>query len=203
MRLDTYRSLLAVGAGLPITTSEVAARLGTSLPTASRVLADLVRAGAAHRIRPGLFLLGESAPDPLVIGPSLTLPAPAYVSFASALHFHGIVDQIPRRITLASIGRPRVLETDIGTYVVHRIAPEVFGGWRTVRGVTVARPEKALFDTAYVAAVRGEPALIPELDLPPSFDRSAIEHWSTRIPSARLRTMTRDRIERLLARAVR
>jgi hypothetical protein len=69
--------------------------------------------------------------------------------------------------------------------------------------VSVARPEKALFDIAYVAAARRTAARVPELELPPSFDRAVVDRWLARVSSPQLRTLTHERVEQLLARATR
>lgn len=203
MILDAYASLLRMSAGEPISTSEAAARLRVSHSSASHTLGKLSDRGFAQRIRPGLWALGEAAPDRFAIVPSLTAPAPSYVSFASALNYYGLIDQLPRQTTVASTGRPHTIKTALGEYVVHRIPPELFDGWVNERGSPVAIPEKALFDLAYVAAVRGRPAFAPELDLPPDFSASRFERWIESIGAARLRTLTRQELERLLARATR
>lgn len=203
MSLPSYQSLSAIAGGQPIRTREVAARLRVSASSASRLLRTLAQRGLAIRVRPGLWIVGEDVPDPFVLAPSLTAPAPAYISFTSALGYRGIIDQLPRQVTVASTGRPRKIATDFGDYVVHRIPSELFGGWSGTGGAWVASPEKALFDIAYIAAVRGTQAFVPELELPDDFDRGILRQWLRRIPSARLRTRTTRELERLMARAVR
>src|SRR5438309_5232838 len=42
---------------------------------------------------------------------------------------HGAIDQIPRETSLASLSRPKRVRTARGNFVVHRLAPEVFGGF--------------------------------------------------------------------------
>jgi len=203
MSLDRYRILLQVSAGQPISTSEAAARLRMPMSSASRLLASLVTRGLAHHLRPGLWVVGEELPDALALVSSLTAPAPAYVSFTTALNHHGIIDQLPRQVTVASTGRPRTIATSRGEYVIHRIPPELFDGWSEEAGARIARPEKALFDMAYVAAARGRPAFVPEMDLPAAFDARLFEAWLVRVPSARLRTLTKRELARLMARAIR
>lgn len=203
MSLDRYRILLQVAAGQPISTSEAAARLQIRMSSASRLLASLVARGLAHRLRPGLWVVGGELPDAFALAPSLTAPAPAYISFTSALSHHGLIDQLPRQVTVASTARPRVISTSVGAYVVHRLPPALFAGWSEERGAWIARPEKALFDIAYVAAARGRPAFVPEMELPAGFDARLFDTWLARVPSVRLRTLTRRELGRLMARAVR
>jgi predicted transcriptional regulator of viral defense system len=203
MSLDRYQTLLKVAAGQPISTREAAARLRIPMSSASRLLASLVTRGVAQRLRPGLWVVGEELPDAFALASSLTAPAPAYISFTTALNHHGLIDQMPRQITVASTGRPRTIVTSRGEYVIHRIPPELFDGWSEDRGAWIARPEKALFDMAYVAAARGRSAFVPEMDLPSGFDARHFDAWLARVPSARLRTLTRRELGRLMTRAVR
>ena len=129
----------------------------------------------------------------------LTRPFPAYVSFQSALAARGAIDQIPREISVASLAKPRRVETRLATFVIHRLPPALFGGFEESDGVAVATVEKALFDYFYVAAASGRTrARLPELDLPASFSRNKLESWLTRIRSVRLRTRVRAAIERAL-----
>jgi predicted transcriptional regulator of viral defense system len=202
MSLDRYQTLLKVAAGQPISTREAAARLRIPMSSASRLLASLVTRGVAQRLRPGLWVVGEELPDAFALASSLTAPAPAYISFTTALNHHGLIDQMPRQITVASTGRPRTIVTSRGEYVIHRIPPELFDGWSEDRGAWIARPEKALFDMAYVAAARGRSAFVPEMDLPSGFDARHFDAWLARVPSARLRTLTRRELGRLMTRAV-
>jgi predicted transcriptional regulator of viral defense system len=124
------------------------------------------------------------------------------VSFASALAAHGAIDQIPREIAIASMSRPKRVRTITATFLVHRIPPELFGGFEVHGGVPLATPEKAVFDFVYVSQASGRTRQrLPELDLPRSFSRRAIDTWIKRISSPRLRTLVADRIRRAVAHA--
>jgi predicted transcriptional regulator of viral defense system len=174
-----------------------------SSSAASQVMASLAANGLAVRIRHGLWIVGEPPRNRLVLIPALTAPSPAYVSFASALNIHGLIDQLPREVMVASTGRPRLIQTQLGAFRIHRIPPALFGGWNEIDGAWIAVPEKAIFDIAYVAAVRGKRANVPELELPDTFDLRIVEPWLERVASRRLRTLTRQRIEIVLQRATR
>ena len=95
-----------------------------------------------------------------------------------------MIDQVPREISIASLDEAKRVKTALGTFVVHHLSPEVFGGWEERGGILLAQPEKALFDLAYVSAVhRGRPQRIPELDLPENFRKSELDQWVSRIRS--------------------
>jgi hypothetical protein len=78
-----------------------------------------------------------------------------------------MIEQIPRQISVASLDRAQRITTSVGTYSVHHLAPELFGGYRgSEKTGYLATPEKALFDTVYVRAAAGSRAFFPELCSP-------------------------------------
>ncbi len=190
--------------GPVVSTAEVAAALRRTSSSASRVLRGLEEAGRIHRLRSGLWANGPNLPDPFTIAADLTAPHPAYVSFLSALSFHGAIDQVPRVVSVASLDRARRIQTEVGSYAIHHLPPELFGGWAETRRGRVATPAKAIFDLCYVsAASTGRARSIPELDLPGDFDRAEIDRWLERVANPRLGTLTRRGVAKALARAVR
>ena len=115
-----------------------------------------------------------------------------------------MIDQVPREISVASLASAKRVATELGTYSIHHLPPELFGGWIERDGVKLARAEKAFFDLAYVSAVHtGRPPRVPELELTAGFDRDELDRWLTHIDSPRLRTLTSRGIRHALSRAVR
>lgn len=185
-----------------LTTAEAAAALQTSGSAASRGLRTLEAQGLVRRLRHGLWIVANQPLDPRAIVTELTRPFPAYISFQSALAARSAIDQIPREISVASLAKPRRIETRLATYVIHRLPPALFGGFEESDGVALATVEKALFDYFYVESASGHTrARLPELDLPASFSRKRLESWLARIRFARLRTRVRAAIERALEHA--
>lgn len=197
---DAYGDLLKLGRKV-ITTREAAARWRTEQRTTGKRLQALDRAGLVRQLRRGLWSLDREL-DPFVLPPFLTAPLPAYVSFWSALAHHGMIEQIPRQIWVASPARPHKVTTSIGIYAVHRLAPELIAGFTgsADRGY-LAEPEKALFDTVYIRAAAGSRAYFPELSPPPGFSYAKTKHWVKHIKSPRLRTLVSRRLEEVLAEA--
>lgn len=179
-----------------ITTRDAAVRLGQTESAASHLLRRLADAGLLRRVRRGLWAL-EPDLDPMQIVPWLTAPYPSYVSLWSALHAQGMVSQIPRETHAVSVGRPQRVDTHLGVVIVHHIAPEVFGGYETsADGIALAAPAKAIFDMAYLGATHGRRFRHPpEVNLGRGYRGRDARAWVSRIPSARLRAMTLDRIE--------
>lgn len=184
-----------------IATSEAIARLGMSPVRTSQILRSLREAGLVTRLSHGLWLLDQDA-DPFTIPPYLTAPSPAYVSFWSALSRHGMIEQVPRQVFVASLGRPRTVKTALTTYSIHHLAPEVFGGYTgSADGGYIATPEKALFDTVYLGAARQDAVYLPEIELPATFDVRALTGWTERIAARWLQTRVSSALERLLPEA--
>lgn len=197
---DAHRALLSMNRAI-LTTREAAALWRTQTRTASRRLRALEEAGFVRRLRRGLWALDPQI-DPFAVAPFLTAPFPAYVSFASALSHHGMIEQIPKQVAVATLDRPRKIATSVGAFSMHHLAPEVFGGFEgSVEDGYVALPEKALFDSAYTRAAAGRQAFFPELTLPAEFDDDALSDWLDRIPGKRLKTLLTRHLSEALSHA--
>jgi predicted transcriptional regulator of viral defense system len=197
---DAYGELLRIGRPI-VQTREAAARLHASVSSASHLLRSMEQAGLAQRLRTGLWTLDRSV-DPFILAPYLTAPLPAYVSFWSALARHEMIEQIPREISVASPGRTRHIKTTIGSYSIHRLVPELFGGYEgSQESGYLATPAKALFDTVYTRAARAVRVYLPELSLPENFDERELEQWTGRIASPRQRTLVSRGLEQALRQA--
>jgi Predicted transcriptional regulator len=202
MSLSSFAALSRLGQ--TVTTGEAAAALDVSVSQASRLLRALEAQNLARHVRYGLWIVGSDPVDPRALVEEITRPYPAYVSFMSALNAHGMIDQVPREISVASLDSAKRVKTELGTYSVRHVPPALFGGWVERDGVKLARPEKAIFDLAYVSAVHdGRPRRVPELELPAGFDRVELDRWLSRIPSPRVRTLTSRGIRYALSRAIR
>jgi predicted transcriptional regulator of viral defense system len=199
---EAYGELLGMNR-VVVTTREAATRWQTEQRTAGRRLRALEEAGLVRRLRRGLWALGSDV-EPFALAPYLTAPLPAYVSLWSALSHHGMIEQIPRRISVVSLDRSRSITTALGTYTIHHLAPELFGGYRgSEKTGYLAAPEKALFDTVYVRSAAGSRAFLPELSIPADFDNAQLKEWTGRIKSARLQTIVSRRLREVLRQATR
>jgi predicted transcriptional regulator of viral defense system len=184
-----------------IETREVAARLGLPADRVGYYLRSWENAGLVLHLHRGLWALHSNV-DPFSVPPYLTAPFPAYVSFWSALAQHGMIEQVPRQIFVASLAQTRRVTTAVGTYSIHQLVPELFDGYSLLEGgAHIASSEKALFDTVYLRAARGGLIFLPELELPAGFQMDRLEEWTGRITRPRLRTLVSRGLERALTAA--
>lgn len=191
------------GLGRPIVrTGEAAAVLGISSSNASHLLASLEEAGSAMRITPGRWsVVGQ--PAPYVVASWLTDPYPSYVSLYTALSRRGLISQIPRTVYVVSLADTKTVKTPVGTYSVHRMPPELFGGYEEQNGERIATAEKAVFDTLYLARGRGRRfSHLTEVELPSSFRPTVLQEWAEKIRDRSVRSFVESRIVEFLREAV-
>jgi predicted transcriptional regulator of viral defense system len=197
---DAFGDLLRLQRTI-IETREAAVRLGVSVSRASQLLRLLEESGLVRRLRRGLWALRPTV-DPFGVAPYLTAPFPAYVSFWSALARHGMIEQVPRQVFVASLHRTQRVTTTVGTYSIHHLAPELFDGYDGSEEIGyLATPEKALFDAVYLRAPRGGQILLPELELPAKFQEKKLDEWTSRVARPRLRTLVSRGLAKALAGA--
>lgn len=173
------------------TTHELAALSGKSPSTVIQCLNRLVRQGLLVKIYRGVWAEpGPQAISPFEIIPYLFPRQRVYVSFITALHLHGIVEQIPQVITLASTAHTSTLRTKAGVFSVHQIAPSFFDGFDWYKGegnFLIAEPEKALIDSLYLSSrKKNQFGSFPELDFPPGFSFKKAVRWTERIPEKKI-----------------
>ncbi len=110
--------------------------------------------GLVVRIEQGKFLLLGLTPEkvlsnPLYIGCNLITPA--YISFWSALHFHGFTEQAPRTTFVATTRRKKDIAFREMNFKFVTLKPETFFGYRreilAELPVVVADESKAILDS--------------------------------------------------------
>lgn len=198
--IESYADLLRLGRPV-LTNAEAAARMGCSPRTAGKRLRQMEKTGLVIHVRQGLWSLDLDLPA-FALPPYLTAPLPACVSLSSALAHHGMIEQIPRQVSVVSPDRSRRVSTRLGIYAIHQISPDLFGGFEGEPETGyVARAGKAVFDSVYIRAAAGSVAWFPELTLPEGFRKEEALSWVDRIRSARLRTIVAARLKKVLAQA--
>ena len=182
------------------TTHEISISSGKSLSVVTQSLNNLVREGALAKICRGVWMQeGNEAVSPYAVIPYLFSRHRAYISFISALHLHGIIEQIPQVTTLASTDHSRTIRTKVGFFQTHHIAPSFFAGFGWYKGnasFLIAEPEKALVDSLYLSAHKKRRfGYFPELHFPASFSFKRAEAWVNKINSSAARVCVKKKLK--------
>ena len=182
------------------TTRELAMVSGRSLSLTTQSLKYLEREGLVLKVYRGVWaLIGKENLSPYSVIPCLFPRGRVYVSFASALHLYGIIEQIPQLIMLASLGHTKIIKTKLGTFSVHRIAPGFFAGYDWYKGsgnFLIAEQEKAFVDSLYISAFKKRQfRYFPELHFPKGFSVEKVWMWSEMIPDIKIRKYVQLRLK--------
>ena len=184
------------------TTFELVSASGKSASAVTQGLNYLVKAGILVKIYRGVWVEANKAETSLYAAmPYLFSRQRAYVSFISALHLYGIIEQIPQVVTVASLAHTKTMRTFLGTVAVHRITPALFCGFSWYKGdgsFLIAEPEKALVDSVYLSVCKKRQfGHFPELIFPRSFDFQKAHAWVALIPNAHARAAVYKKIDAL------
>lgn len=185
------------------TTYELACLSGKSLSTTTQALNYLQKQGLIFKVYRGIWAeAGDERLSLYSVVPFLFPRHRAYVSFLSALHLYGIIEQIPQVISLASTAHTKIIHTKIGTFCVHRITPSFFTGFSWYKGTgsfLIAEPEKALVDSLYLSACKKKQfGYFPELHFPKSFSFKKVKEWVKKIPAPKIRSYVHKKIDIIL-----
>lgn len=184
------------------TTHELVSVSGKSASTVVQSLNRLTQQGLLIKVYRGVW----AEPEPKVLSPFEIVPylfprQRVYVSFITALNLHGIVEQIPQVITLASPSHTRTIRTKVGIFSVHQMAPAFFNGFDWYKGkgsFLIAEPEKALIDSLYLSSRKKKQfGHFPELHFPPEFSFKKAARWTERIPEGKIRLYVLEKLKRL------
>lgn len=191
--LQRIRSL-----GVPaFETRDISALLQVSPANASMVLARLAARQMVSRLARGKWTLAPGSTASWV--EHVAAPYPAYVSLQSALFQHGAIEQVPAITYAVSLGRARQVRTPHGMISLHRMPPQLFGGFAIAEdGGKLATVEKALFDLVYLSPTRSRLFVrLPELELPRSFRWSETAHWTKQIAGKSRRAFVEAKLAEL------
>ncbi len=189
------------------TTNELSMLSGKSLSNTTQALNFLQKEGVVFKVYRGIWAdVRKEGLSPYSVIPFLFPRHRAYVSFISALHLYGIVEQIPQVITLASTVHTKTIQTKIGTFSIHRITPLFFTGftwYKHTGSFLIAEPEKALVDSLYLSARRKKQfRYFPELYFPESFSFTKAKKWVKKIPNSKISFCVQKRLDTILQKIV-
>ncbi len=117
-----------------------------------RTLEDLIKRlrkeKALIRIEKGKYYFSVKSPSDFEIAQFLN--SKSYISFETALNYHGILKQFPFETTSATLKQTKTKIFDEKVYSYSTISKKLFTGYYKENGVLIAEPEKALFDQVYL-----------------------------------------------------
>ena len=184
-RLSAAQAIRAFGKPV-FTTRQIAALRGSSLSGTTQALRRLELQGLVKKATRGVWCIPDDPRFSMYsLVPLLAGSHRAYVSLTSALHLHGLIEQIPQIVFAVTTGHTRMRRTAIAMYSYHRVHPHLFGGfeWYGKRqDFLVATPEKAVVDSFYLSSRKGKRfGTFPEIDLGAEFNFKRAAEWAVRI----------------------
>lgn len=108
---------------------------------------------------------------------------PCYLSFESVLSRAGVISMIPYAVTFATTRKTKrtlILEQSVE---FRKVREDLFFGFELADGYYIARPEKALLDSLYLAVSGKGPLPEEELDLS-TLDLGLLREFAERFPPA-------------------
>ncbi len=181
-----------------VTTRTAAQLAGVSIPAASMALRRLAADGLSTPLKKGSWIIGAASAKPGALVTAAADPYVAYLSGLSALRLHGRIQQLPQTQFAITLGRPGEVKMAGGRIALHRIKPELFGGYAYDARVDgfVASPEKAVFDLAYLTAMNRSrvSGSLPETDLK-GLRWKEVQTWLRRIPTPRVRAAVEQALD--------
>ena len=153
------------------TTRDYANHQKLSVSAASKKLSRLKKNKLLTHVTKGVWA-NTSHPyfHPASCVPYLLNNESGYISFLTALHFHGLLSQIPKTIQIATTGHSRTLDSPVAYYEFIQIKPELMQQdliWsETQLPYLLATAEKALLDVLYISTRKNRRFIrLPELTL--------------------------------------
>lgn len=127
------------------------------------VIKKLIKTGILIKMEKDKYLLEGAKTSDFALANFLYQPS--YVSFESALNFHGILSQFPYEISSATTRKTGRKEFQDKVFTYARIKKDLFWGYEKKEDFIIAFPEKALLDQLYLAAKGYKKLNLDEYDL--------------------------------------
>jgi len=186
------------------TTRDISDISQKTISNVTQSLNFLYRQGVIKKLYRGIWTeVTNKQISPYMIIPYLFKSGRVYVSFLSALHLYGVIEQIPQTITLASMSHTKKIKTALGTFIVHKISPKFFFGFDWYKGTEsffVAEPEKALADCLYLfTRKKKQYGYFPEINLSKPFSIKKTKAYLQKIQDKNARMLAQSKLKEILA----
>ena len=159
------------------------------------IVKKLVESGILLRLEKNKYLVKRG--DNNSFDTAARLYIPSYISFETALNFHGVLSQFPYEITSATSRKTAVKKWDGVLYSYTHIKPDLFFGYIRKGGALIAEPEKALLDQMYLAAKGFKKLALDEYDLS-CLKKTKLKNYGLKFPETRQTRKMPALLERVL-----
>ncbi len=184
--METYnlgsitKSLYDSGASV-LTRSTIRDTIRTDIhpATLAVLIRRLVQTGILIKLERNKYLVDRGSTHEFLIANFLY--EPSYVSFESALNFHGVLPQIPYEVTSATIKKPVEKTIGMKIYRYNRIKKSLFWGYDKTGGFLLAHAEKALLDLVYLTA-KGYAIIHPDDLIRERLNRTRLRQYARAFP---------------------
>lgn len=156
--------------------------LGITRRNAYRILDSMQDKGLVRRVSRGTYVLSETYDELDSYALASHLEPASYVAFWSALHFHGLTDQVPQTIFVAVTKQKRARQVQGQEVRFVRIKPEAFFGYEQYGRAVVSDPEKTLLDCLRLPEYAGGIRTVADA-IPDDVDEDRIVRYAERLGS--------------------
>ena len=164
----SYQHLLRIDKPF-FTQNEVAHALDIKLASAEVLCSRYVNKGLLTRLKRGLYAKTETLAHLSQIDLfriANILQVPSYISFMTALSYHGVTTQVQRGFFESiSVKRTRTFEVGDLCFRYIKIRPDLYKDFIKMDGFFIALPEKAVLDSFYLASMGRYALDVSSLDL--------------------------------------
>ena len=127
------------------------------------VINKLLKANILIKLERGKYLLKDAEVNDFTFANFIYQPS--YVSFESALNFHGILSQFSYDISSATTKKTAGKIFQDKAFIYTQIKKDLFWGYEKNEGFIIAFPEKALLDQLYITGKGYRKINLEEYDL--------------------------------------
>lgn len=112
---------------------------------------------------------------------AIEILSPAYLSFEYALWKHGLINEIPARLTLATTKKSRTFVMPNNVFEYSHLNKILFFGYKLEGSSLMALPEKAYLDELYLISLRKRSLNLKSIDTK-KLKKNLIKKWLKKYP---------------------
>jgi len=144
-----YANLISQSEKKFLTTKDISVLIDTqSRRTLEDIIKRLINSKILTKLERGKYYVANAQISDFEIAQFLY--SPSYISFETALNYHGILSQFPIEITSATTKRRTTKLVNNKAFSYAKLNAKIFTGYYKEDGYLIAYPEKALFDQLYM-----------------------------------------------------